>query len=57
MDWVVCPECAHPAEVTWRGTTSGTDSGAEYAKVHCLRRHWFLLPSERLLAWPSTLAS
>ncbi len=57
MDWVVCPECAHLAEVTWRSTASGTSVGAEYAKVQCLRRHWFLLPTERLLAWPSTLAS
>ena len=27
MDWVVCPECAHPAEVTWRGTASGASVG------------------------------
>ena len=57
MNWVVCPECDHPAEVTWRGSASSTDGRLEHAKVLCLQRHWFLLPSDRLLAWPTALAS
>ncbi len=49
MDLVVCPECGDLATVSWRTNVA---SMAEHAKVHCLRRHWFLLPSERLVDWP-----
>lgn len=57
MSWVVCPECAHPAEVTWRSEAQSTDGPIEHVKIHCLMRHWFMLPSERVEAWPLAAAS
>jgi hypothetical protein len=50
MELVVCPECGDPAAVTWRAEAPGP---AEHAKVHCVRRHWFLLPTEQLTHWPT----
>jgi hypothetical protein len=57
MSWVVCPECAHPAEVTWRSEVRSTDGPIEHVKILCLMRHRFLLPSERLEVWPLAAAS
>ena len=49
MELVVCPECGDPAAVTWRAEARGP---AAHAKVHCVQRHWFLLPAEQLIHWP-----
>jgi hypothetical protein len=48
MDLTVCPECAEPAEVQWRAVMESTDGPVEHAKVLCVRRHWFLLPTAML---------
>jgi hypothetical protein len=53
MDLVVCPECSQPAEARWRTTLSGTDAPIEHVRVDCLSRHWFLMPTEKLTAWPN----
>jgi hypothetical protein len=53
MDWVVCPECDHPAEVTWRAGQVSTAGPVEHAKILCVQRHWFLMPSETLTPWPA----
>ena len=52
MDLVVCPACSQPAEARWSTTLSGTDAPIEHVKVDCLSRHWFLMPTEKLIAWP-----
>jgi hypothetical protein len=57
MELVVCPECEHPAEITWRTAAAATGGAVEHAKVQCLQRHWFFLPAERLETWRTTLAS
>lgn len=44
MDTTVCPECEEIAEVLWRDVLEGTDGPVEHAKIHCVQRHWFLLP-------------
>jgi len=48
MDLTVCPECAEPAEIEWRAVLESTDGPVEHAKVCCVSRHWFLLPTARL---------
>ena len=52
MDWVVCPQCRQPAEVTDRAELDSTDGLIAHAHVRCLLRHWFVLPVELLTAWP-----
>jgi hypothetical protein len=48
MELTVCPQCTQPAEVQWRDVLAGTDGPVEHAKVLCVRRHWFLLPTAML---------
>jgi hypothetical protein len=48
MELTVCPECAEPAEVQWRAVMESTDGPVEHAKILCVRRHWFLLPTAAL---------
>ena len=48
MDLTTCPACGSPAEVLWREPWPSTDGPVEHAKVGCVRRHWFLLPVDRL---------
>ena len=48
MELTVCPECTEPAEVEWRAVLESTDGPVEHAKVLCVRRHWFLLPTASL---------
>lgn len=48
MDWSLCPQCGAVAEVQWRAVMEGTDGPVEHAKVVCLQRHWFLLPTAAL---------
>jgi hypothetical protein len=45
MDLTVCPECAQVAEIEWRTVMESTDGPVEHAKVLCVQRHWFLLPT------------
>lgn len=50
MEIVDCPECGIPAEIeesSWLDSTSGP---VEHLKIRCLRRHWFLVPRDRLPA-------
>ena len=39
---VHCPRCGGVASIDWCNTIGAMT----YAKVHCLTRHWFLLPVE-----------
>lgn len=55
MELTVCPECSKPAEILWRAVAESTDGPVEHAKVLCVRRHWFLLPTAAL-ASPATEA-
>jgi uncharacterized protein YbaR (Trm112 family) len=48
VELTVCPECRQPAEVEWRAVLESTDGPVEHAKVLCVRRHWFLLPTADL---------
>lgn len=48
MELTVCPECSEPAEILWRAVAESTDGPVEHAKVLCVRRHWFLLPTAAL---------
>lgn len=52
MEWTSCPEpgCHQSAEVQWRQTFWSTDGPIEHAKVLCVNRHWFLLPTAMLAA-------
>jgi len=54
MELTVCPECGAPAEIEWRDVMAGTDGPVEHAKVLCVQRHWFLLPTAMLVSTPST---
>ena len=57
MDLTACPECGHPAEIEWRTVLESTDGPIEHARVSCVRRHWFLLPVERLSAKSNAIRS
>jgi hypothetical protein len=48
VELTVCPECSEPAEIQWRAVMESTDVPVEHAKVLCVRRHWFLLPTAAL---------
>lgn len=48
IDTTICPECGELAEVQDRDVLESTDAPVEHVKVLCVRRHWFLLPAERL---------
>lgn len=41
LDLVGCPQCEAPAQVTERFVLGGL----EHVRVHCVRRHWFLMPA------------
>jgi hypothetical protein len=43
-----CPECGAPAEVTDEGTVASTDGLISLVRTLCVRRHWFLLPADRV---------
>jgi hypothetical protein len=47
-DMVLCPECGALAEIEWSDTVDSTEGPVEHAKIVCARRHWFLMPTERL---------
>jgi hypothetical protein len=50
LDLIVCPEptCAAIAEIIDRFAVQSTDGPREMARTHCLHRHIFLLPVERI---------
>ncbi|WP_143229351.1 hypothetical protein [Actinophytocola xanthii] len=48
MELTVCPECGRPAEILWRAVMPSTDGLVEHAKILCIDRHWFLLPTATL---------
>ncbi len=50
IDIVGCPACGGPAEVADRFVLPSTDGPVEHVKVHCVRRHWFTVPIEKLPA-------
>jgi hypothetical protein len=47
-EMVFCPECGALAEIEWSDMLDSTDGPIEHAKIVCARRHWFLMPTERL---------
>ncbi|MGY2703018.1 MULTISPECIES: hypothetical protein [unclassified Nocardioides] len=53
VDLTSCPECGGAAEVEWRTVLESTDGPVEHARIRCVRRHWFLLPLERLAIAPA----
>lgn len=48
MEVARCPECGAYAEVEWRAELESTDGSIEHAKIRCLQRHWFMLPTAAL---------
>ena len=50
MEITNCPECGSVAEVLWRTELESTDGLVGHAKVLCLNRHGFLLPTAALPA-------
>ena len=48
LDTTTCPECGALAEVTERAVLESTDGPVEHARVVCVDRHWFLLPTAGL---------
>lgn len=53
---VSCPQCGEPASVEWETSAAGTMTAGEtrYVKTHCIRRHWFLLPTHMVEKYPAT---
>lgn len=48
MEFTVCPQCTEPAVIQWRTVMESTDGPVEHAKVLCVQRHWFFLPTAML---------
>jgi hypothetical protein len=49
MDMTTCPECGALAEITDRHVLESTDGPIEHARVRCLTRHVFFLPTAMLV--------
>ena len=45
-----CPECSATAEVTDRVMLHSTDGPVEHARIRCVRRHWFYMPTAGLVS-------
>jgi hypothetical protein len=43
-----CPDCGAPAEVIDEGVVASTDGLITLVRTLCARRHWFLLPADRV---------
>jgi hypothetical protein len=56
LDLVGCPECCGPAEVIDRFVLPSTDGPVEHVKLHCVRRHRFTVPVQRLPAATAPVA-
>ena len=49
VELTACPECSAPAEVTEVVLLDSTDGPIEHARVRCVRRHWFFMPTAALV--------
>jgi len=43
-----CPECGSPAQLSGRAMLDSTDGPVEHARIRCVRKHWFFMPSAHL---------
>jgi hypothetical protein len=43
-----CPECSAPAQLTGRVALESTDGPVEHARIRCVRKHWFFMPTAGL---------
>ncbi|HEY7042383.1 MAG TPA: hypothetical protein VH419_01815 [Nocardioidaceae bacterium] len=57
LELTSCPECGELAEIVWRAVLASSDGPIGHAYVRCVRRHWFLMPSEGLSAPDPSSAS
>jgi hypothetical protein len=50
LDMIHCPDpdCGAPAEITDRCALGSTDGQVDLVKTFCARRHWFMLPMDRV---------
>jgi hypothetical protein len=48
LDTTTCPQCGDIAEVTERAVLESSHGPVEHARVVCVHRHWFLLPTASL---------
>lgn len=53
LETTTCPQCGAVAEVTERAVLESTEGPVEHARVVCLARHWFLLPTASLTSVPA----
>ena len=53
MELTSCPECGALAEIVDRDVLESTDGPVEHARVRCLTRHVFLLPTASLARPPA----
>jgi hypothetical protein len=49
-----CPQCDGVAEVDWqaRRHSNSRSRAGHLVKIRCIRRHWFLMPSDQLDWYP-----
>jgi hypothetical protein len=52
-DLTSCPDCGALAEIVDRDVLESTDGPVEHARVRCLTRHVFFLPTARLARPPA----
>jgi hypothetical protein len=56
LQLTTCPECGAPADVTDEGSVDSTDGPVRVVRVHCARRHWFLMDGDGLPSPASDIA-
>jgi hypothetical protein len=49
FELVSCPECGNVATIEWESRIAG----ALYVKLHCINRHWFLMPADTIACFGS----
>ena len=42
---VACPECSAPAALTDKALLASTDGLVEHARIRCVRKHGFFMPT------------
>lgn len=49
FELVFCPECGNVATIEWQSWIAGI----LHVKLHCVNRHWFLMPADTITCFGS----
>lgn len=49
IELISCPECGNVATIEWESRIAGV----LHVKLHCINRHWFLMPADTITRFGS----